>query len=74
MRVRAKLASDSSRDFTVTITATVEDFQALLQQLEELRKNTYIGWPASGLYDCVHKVLTDLERTYEAHSDKGGPV
>jgi hypothetical protein len=65
MHVKAELNSYEKLPFTITLTAPVEDWRSALKQLEILKNASgYVGYPLSGLSDCVRKMLEDLDKTH----------
>ena len=64
MNVKAKLNSYESVEFSITLTAPVEDWRAALKQLEKLKQYGYYTWPMGGFVDCIQKMLNDLDKTH----------
>lgn len=64
MNVKAQLKSYEKLDFSVTLTAPVEDWRAARKQLEKIKDNGWMAWPLSGFVDCIDKMLADLDKTH----------
>lgn len=67
MDVKARLGNYDKIQFSITLTAPVEDWRAMLRQLESLKSTAgYYAWPAGGFIECVQKMLADLDKTHAA--------
>jgi hypothetical protein len=67
MQVKAKLQSYEALELTITLTAPVEDWRAMLRQFDKLRVSSpysAVAWPASGFVSCIEQMLTDLDQTH----------
>lgn len=64
MHIKAALHSYEKLAFSVTTTAPVEDWRAVLRQLEKLKEGGYYAWPLSGFIGCIQKMLQDLDKTH----------
>ncbi len=67
MHAKASLSSYEKVSFSITLSASVEDWRAALKQLQGLKGSCgYISWPLSGFDDAIRKVLGDLDKTHVA--------
>jgi hypothetical protein len=54
MNVKAQLKSYEDVEFSVNMTAPVEDWRALLRELEKMKGDAlYYAWPVGGVVGCV---------------------
>jgi hypothetical protein len=67
MHVKAQLKSYEKLPFSITISAPVEDWRALLRELERMKGDAvYYVWPVGGIVGSVRSMLDNLDKT---HSD-----
>lgn len=67
MIVKAQLKSYEKLEFSLNITAPVEDWRALLRKLAEMKGDSlYYPWPVGGVVGSVRSMLDNLDKT---HSD-----
>jgi hypothetical protein len=67
MRVKSSLSSYENVEFTITLTAPVEDWRALLRLVEKLNTaagNYTYAWPLGGLIGAVRSMLENLDKTH----------
>lgn len=65
MNVKASLQSYEEVEFSITMTAPVEDWRALVRQIEKLNGSSRLcAWPLSGVLNCIQSTLSDLDRTH----------
>ena len=65
MQVKAQLKSYEKLQFSLTIGAPVEDWRALLKELEKMKGEAlYYPWPVGGIVGCVRSMLDNLDKTH----------
>jgi hypothetical protein len=65
MQVKAQLQSYENLDFSLKITAPVEDWRELLRQLEKMKGDAvYYAWPVGGIVGSVRSMLDNLDKTH----------
>jgi len=69
MHSKAKLPSYEQLELSITTTASVEDWRALLKQLQALKDGDWYAWPVSGLISCIEQLLSDLDKTHLAYTE-----
>ena len=74
MQVKAQLKSYESVEFSITLTAPVEDWRAALRQCEGLKNGGWTAWPLSGFVGGIEKMLANLDKTHADVLDKDSGV
>jgi len=69
MYSRAKLSSYEKLEFTISTTAPVSDWRALLEQLRSLLGDGCYAWPAIGFVSTVEDILANLDKTHHAYTN-----
>lgn len=65
MHVKAQLKSYEKLNFSLAISAPVEDWRAFLKQLEKMKGDAlYYAWPVGGVVGCVQSMLDNLDKTH----------
>ena len=64
MNVKAQLKSYEALEFSLTLTAPVEDWRSALKQLTKLKEHGYFPWPLGGFVDSIEKMLIALDKTH----------
>ena len=64
MIVKAQLKSYEEVKFSITLTAPVTDWRAVMKQLANLKDHGWTAWPLSGFVGCIEKMLSDLDKTH----------
>ncbi len=64
MDVRAELQSYEQVKFSITLSAPVEDWRAMLKRLEGLKDGYHYAWPVGGFVGCIQSVLDNLDKTH----------
>jgi hypothetical protein len=65
MNVKGQLKSYEELEFSITLTAPVNDWRVLLKQLERIKQETgYYAWPVGGFVGAVSSMLSDLDKTH----------
>lgn len=66
MDAKATLQSYEQVEFSITMTAPVTDWRAMLSQIQKLNGNNYsCAWPLSGFKAAISKMLDNLDKTHE---------
>lgn len=72
MRALAKLKPNEEQEFSITLTASVSDWRALIRQMDAIKNGAWYAWPASTLVSAIQGVISDLDKTYEKLSPERG--
>lgn len=65
MRALAKLKPNEDQEFSITLTAAVSDWRALIRQMAPIKSSSWFAWPGSVLMSTIEGVISDLDKTYE---------
>ncbi len=72
MKTKAALQPNKDLEFSITVTATVGDWEAMLRQFEKLNeKSSWFAWPISTFVSQINEVMDRLNKTY--HTAKADP-
>ena len=70
MKAKAQLTGYEGIEFSITLTAPVEDWRAVLRQLDKTTEGGWIAWPLSGFANAVRETLKNLDKTHYAAIEK----